>query len=765
MNKKHILRICLLIAALSISALGVTINETLDTTAPAANPAYRADTGTQTDRLTRNGISSTCGSAKANPGILGSGGTRQFDDFGFVALSTGCVTVTLSNAGNDVLFGIAYDQNGINITNPSLNYLADMGASPTTSIPIRSFSFSVVEGQIFHIVIHEVNPAGAVGQTYTLDISGVKIDPDFTVTEVIDTSPAQLNPAYSRASGLQTGRLNRFSPASDCSGLKANPGLFTATGSRQADLYVFTPASSGCARVTLSHTGADQAQIVAYNQNGYVPSNPSTNYLADPGSSAMNGSVTFSFLVTRGVPFSVVVSEVNPAAGTGDSYTFNISNVDLEPTVKVTSILDGTPPSTNPDFTRSTGLQTGRMNRFAPAADCNAPKANPGLFSPTGSRQYDLYTFTPAASGCVEVTLYAYAAGFDLYAVAYNNLGFVPSNPATNYLADHGNSPNNANPRTFSFNVTAGVPFSIVVHEVNPDLGIGQAYTLEVGGIALNATTRAADFDFDGDRAADASIFRPSLGQWWYLRSSDGGNAAFTFGIATDVLTPGDFTGDGKTDIAFFRPSTGFWYILRSENSTFYAFPFGGSGDIAAPGDFDADGKTDPAVFRSSNGTWYVLNSSGGTTIQGFGAPGDLPVTGDYDGDNKADLAIFRPSLGQWWINRSNAGVIVYTFGTGSDRTVQADYTGDGRTDVAFYRPSDNNWYILRSEDSSFYAFPFGASGDVPVTGDFDADGIADPAVLRPSTMTWYLLRSSFGSGATAFGSAGDRPIPGAYVR
>jgi hypothetical protein len=756
--------IFLLGIGLSVNVFAVTINETLDTTAPAANPVYRAETGTQTGRLNRNAVTSTCGAPKSNPGNFSTTDSRQYDDYRFVALSSGCLTVTLSNAGNDLLFGVAYNQNGLNITDPSSNYLADMGASPTTTTPTRSFSFLVTAGQIFHIVIHEVNSGGAPGQTYTLDVSGVKLEPDFTVTEVLDTTTAQLNPAYTRATGNQTGRLNRFSPPSDCSGLKPNPGLFTTSGARRADLYAFMPASSGCAQVTLSHTGADQAQIVVYDQNGFVPSNPSTNYLADSGTSAQNSSVTFSFLVTRGVPFFLVVSEVTPGAGIGDSYTLNISNVNLVPTVKVTSTLDTTAPSTNPDFTTATGVQTGRINRFPPVADCNAPKTFPGLFTPTGARQYDLYTFTPTSSGCVEVTISSYA-GFDLYAVAYDNLGFVPANPGTNYLADYGNSPNSETPRTFSFNVTAGVPFSIAVHEVNPGGGVGQAYTLEVKGVALNATTRATSFDFDGDNRTDPSIFRPGPGEWWYYKSSDGGNNAFQFGASSDILTPGDYTGDGKTDIAFFRPSTGFWFVLRSEDFSFYSFPFGLAGDIPAPGDFDGDGKDDPAVFRASMGTWYILNSGGGTTIQGFGAPGDLPVTSDYDGDNKDDIAIYRPSLGQWWVNRSNEGLLVFTFGTGSDRTVQSDYTGDGRTDVAFFRPSTNEWFVLRSEDFSFYSFPFGASGDVPAPGDYDGDGMADAAIFRPSTNTWFLQQSTNGFSAITFGAPGDLAVPHAYVR
>ncbi len=765
MNCKLIFKILMVIAALSINASAVTINETLDTTDPATNPAYRAETGTQTGRLTRNGTASECDSAKPNPGLFSSTGSRQYDDYRFVALSAGCITVTLSNAGDNVLFGVAYDQNGLSISDPSLNHLADMGASPTTANPTRSFGFYVFEGQIFHLVVHEVNAGGGIGQTYTLDVDGAKLDPDFSVTEVLDGTAPNLDPAYSRASGSQTGRLNRFSPASDCSSLKPNPGLFTPTGARRADLYVFTPASSGCARVTLSHTGAHQAQIVVYDQNGFVPSNPSTNYLADPGISAMNSSVTFSFLVTRGLPFSIIVNEVNPGAGIGDSYTLNISNVNLVPTVRINSRLDGAAPFAHPDFTSVTGVQTGRINRFPPVADCNAPKPFPGLFTPTGARQFDSYTFIPTGSGCVEVTLKAFTTGFDLYAAVYDNVGFIPANPGSNYLADHGNSPNNVNPRTFSFNVTSGVPFTIVVHEVNPGGGVGQDYILEVGGISLNVTLGSETADFDGDERTDLSIFRPSVGEWWYLRSGDGGNRAFQFGMSSDKMAPADFTGDGKTDIAFFRPSLGEWFILRSEDFSFYSFPFGINGDIPIPADFDGDGKGDPTVFRPSNLTWYTLRSSDSVvTFTTFGVSGDKPVPGDYDGDGKADIAIFRPGVGQWWYLRSgDGGNRAYNFGISSDLPVQADYTGDGKTDIAFFRPSNGEWFILRSEDDSFYSFPFGTGGDLPSPGDYDGDGRADAAIFRNGT--WFVQQSTFGTAIQSFGIAGDISVPSAYVQ
>lgn len=104
-------------------------------------------------------------------------------------------------------------------------------------------------------------------------------------------------------------------------------------------------------------------------------------------------------------------------------------------------------------------------------------------------------------------------------------------------------------------------------------------------------------FDLDGDRKTDISIFRPGPNEWWWLKSSTGGNAALQFGTSTDKLVSVDFTGDGISDVAFWRPSTGQWFVLRSEDFSFYAFPFGSTGDVPVPADYDGDAKADAALF------------------------------------------------------------------------------------------------------------------------------------------------------------------------
>jgi hypothetical protein len=271
-------------------------------------------------------------------------------------------------------------------------------------------------------------------------------------------------------------------------------------------------------------------------------------------------------------------------------------------------------------------------------------------------------------------------------------------------------------------------------------------------------------FDFDGDGKTDLSIFRPSVGEWWYLKSSNGGNAAAQFGASTDKITPADFTGDGKTDIAFWRPSNGFWFVLRSEDFSYYSFPFGTTSDIPAVGDFDGDGKADATIFRPSNATWYISKSSGGTLIQQFGQNGDVPVVSDYDGDGKADIAIYRVALGEWWIQRSTAGIIAFQFGNSADKPVPGDFTGDGKADVGLFRPSTGEWFVLRSENQSYYSFPFGTNGDIPAPGDYDGDGKFDATVFRPSSSTWYAQRSTAGTLIQSFGQSGDTPVPSAFV-
>jgi|CXWL01.1.fsa_nt_gi hypothetical protein len=269
--------------------------------------------------------------------------------------------------------------------------------------------------------------------------------------------------------------------------------------------------------------------------------------------------------------------------------------------------------------------------------------------------------------------------------------------------------------------------------------------------------------DFDGDGKTDLSIFRPSDGNWWLNRSTDGVTVA-NFGLAGDIPTPGDFDGDGKTDIALWRPSNGGWYRVNSLTSTVTAIGFGIAEDIPQAGDFDGDQIDDISVFRPSTGTWWRQNSSNGQYLAiGFGLTGDRPVTGDYDGDRMSDIAVFRPSSGAWyWLNSSSLTVSAASWGLSSDMPANADFDGDNKDDLAVFRPSDGGWYVLRSSDGQPFILSWGQNGDIPVVGDYNADGRDDVAVYRAGS--WFVYYATGGTFTGQFGNATDIPIPRKHI-
>ena len=224
--------------------------------------------------------------------------------------------------------------------------------------------------------------------------------------------------------------------------------------------------------------------------------------------------------------------------------------------------------------------------------------------------------------------------------------------------------------------------------------------------------------DFDNDVKTDITVWRPSTGQWWLLRSSNATSVNPQWGTSGDVLVPGDYDGDGMTDYAVWRPSTGFWWIKNSATgSETGGRKWGDSGDVLVPGDYDGDGKTDFAIWRPSTGFWWIINSSNGAvTSRQWGTSGDVLVPGDYDGDGKTDYAVWRPSTGFWWIiNSSNGAVTSKQWGASGDNTAPGDYDGDGKTDFAVWRPSTGFWWIINSSNGTVTSRQWGTSGDMPV--------------------------------------------------
>lgn len=135
--------------------------------------------------------------------------------------------------------------------------------------------------------------------------------------------PRAAQPAYTTATGTQTGRLSRSGVASDCASGSSFPGVNSGTGERRYDAFTFTnpSASPACVTVRLTmpgYVGANGLFAVAYGGGGYTPANPSANYLADPGDNAdPQNPQTFSFLVPAGEQFTIVVHEIDPGTAIG----------------------------------------------------------------------------------------------------------------------------------------------------------------------------------------------------------------------------------------------------------------------------------------------------------------------------------------------------------------------------------------------------------------------------------------------------------------
>jgi hypothetical protein len=93
---------------------------------------------------------------------------------------------------------------------------------------------------------------------------------------------------------------------------------------------------------------------------------------------------------------------------------------------------------------------------------------------------------------------------------------------------------------------------------------------------------------------------------------------------------PADYDGDGRADLAVFRRQTGEWFVLRTSDGGVRRVPFGSAvfGDTPVPADYFGVGGVQVAVYRTTTGQWFLSDPAGGALTVGWGVPdlGERPA-------------------------------------------------------------------------------------------------------------------------------------------
>jgi hypothetical protein len=288
----------------------VTIDTTLDTTAPPNGAVYTATSGLQTGRLVRTatGSNSSCGIVKPNPGINAADATvaHRYDAYTFHNNTSAsiCVTVTLSTSLADAgrLQSVAYAPT-FNPLRVSDNYLGDIAGNGPAS---RTYSFMVPPNTDFVVVVNEVVGGGGVGTAYTLKVDGLPCSPPpatagtFSVAESDGiltltvlrtggtTGPFTVDYATSNDPSAACGITNGFA-SQRCDYLAIRGTLQFAAGENSKsltifindDVYVEGPETFTLALSNENATfGVSNTTVVTIVDNDTVP--PTTNPIDDP---------------------------------------------------------------------------------------------------------------------------------------------------------------------------------------------------------------------------------------------------------------------------------------------------------------------------------------------------------------------------------------------------------------------------------------------------------------------------------------------------
>ncbi len=258
-------------------------------------------------------------------------------------------------------------------------------------------------------------------------------------------------------------------------------------------------------------------------------------------------TISPTFTCASSINFTLTVTYTNGPTPT-KPLTFTVPL-----TVNISNTLGNSTPIGMPaGMTFASGQQTGRITRNGVASVCGTAKPNPGLTTTVGSRQFDAYSFTPNAAGCMTFNLNA-ANGVNIYEVAYNSAGFVPADPSMNFAADAGAS---GTVQTFGLTSVPGSANTIVVHDINVVPGSASPYTLSFPvcvltnpatvnhppvAVAQNVTVAATTFNGTAAANINNGSSDPDVGDTITLTQTPPG--PYPVGVTSVLLTVTDSKG------------------------------------------------------------------------------------------------------------------------------------------------------------------------------------------------------------------------------
>ena len=144
-----------------------SLSNNLGSTPPTV-PGITTATGTEVNRINRNGVVSACGTPKAFPGAIT--GSFIFDSYTFTACQAACIDVNLISSGGINLFESAYSPS-FNPASIGTNYQGDSGLSGSD----ESFGITTAASTPYTIVVNDVTGTSS-GTAYTLQIPACALD-------------------------------------------------------------------------------------------------------------------------------------------------------------------------------------------------------------------------------------------------------------------------------------------------------------------------------------------------------------------------------------------------------------------------------------------------------------------------------------------------------------------------------------------------------------------------------------------------------------